>query len=164
MSSRASEVTIRPYIAEDSSDVRAVLGQVGWAEQFVEGQLTSVQTFAANTEFARVHVAVIAGQVAGFSTVLFEPWNRLGQLHGLVVHPVRRRHGLAVTLVKEAETFVRELGGRGVFVDTPINNDGGRRFYEAIGYIHDYTMTEYYDEGLDGVTYVKFFNQKNEGQ
>lgn len=158
MSSSPSAVTVRRYAPKDSNDIRTALELVGWAEQFVEGQLSSIQVFATNTEHARVHVAVIAGQVAGFSTVLFEPWNRLGQIHGLVVHPAWRRHGLAATLVHEAETFVREIGGRAIFVDTPIDNDGGRRFYEAMGYVHDYTMTEYYGEGLDGVTYVKFFN------
>lgn len=148
---------VRPYEPRDLGDISSVLRSVGWAQQFVEGQLSSVKAFAANSDNARVYVGSTANGVEGFSTVLFEPWNRLGQIHGLVIDPAHRRHGLAAALIKEAETFVRERGGRGIFVDTPINNDGGRRFYEAVGYTLDYTMTEYYDEGLDGVTYVKFF-------
>lgn len=150
---------IRSYEPNDSTDIIAVLRRIGWAEQFVEGQLSSIQAFAANTDYARVYVGSTVDQIVGFGTVQFEPWNRLGQIHGLVVDPAWRRHGLAATLAKEAEMFVRELGGRGIFVDTPINNYGGRRFYEAIGYNHDYTMTEYYDDSVDGVTYVKFFKQ-----
>lgn len=159
MIGNTSAATVRPYMPQDFDSVREVLGRTGWAERFIEGQLSSIQAFAENTDFARVYLAVIAGQAVGFSTVLFEPWNRLGQIHGLVVDPAWRRNGLAARLATKAETFVQELGGRGIFVDTPVNNDGGRRFYEAIGYTHDYTMTEYYDEGLDGVTYVKFFKK-----
>jgi ribosomal protein S18 acetylase RimI-like enzyme len=151
--------SVRPYEPQDLTDIGVVLGRIGWAEQFVEGQLSSIQAFAANINHARVYVASALDHVVGFSTVLFESWNRLGQIHGLVVDPQWRRHGLAARLILKAETFVRELGGRGIFVDTPINNDGGRRFYEALGYTHDYTMTEYYDKGLDGVTYVKFFKE-----
>lgn len=152
--------SVRPYSPQDLIDISTVLGRIGWAAQFVEGQLSSIQAFAANIDHARFYVAsTLEDHVVGFSTVLFEPWNRLGQIHGLVVDPEWRRHGLAAWLILEAETFVRDLGGRGIFVDTPINNSSGRRFYEAIGYTHDYTMTEYYDKGLDGVTYVKFFKE-----
>lgn len=151
--------SIRLYEPQDLNDIATVLERTGWAEQFVRGQLSSIETFAANRDYARVYVASTADHVVGFSTVLFELWNRLGQIHGLAVDPQWRRYGLAGRLILEAETFIQELGGRGIFVDTPINNDGGRRFYEAISFIHDYTMTEYYDEGLDGVTYVKFFKE-----
>ena len=157
MKNGSSTITVRSYVPQDLGNMRTVLRRVGWAEQFVQGQLSSIQTFAADTDHARVYASVIEGQVAGFGTVLFSPWNRLGQIHGLVVDPAWRRRGLAATLVKKLETFVRELGGRGIFVDTPVDNDGGRRFYEALGYAHDYTMTDYYDRGLDGVTYIKFF-------
>jgi len=148
---------VRRYEPHDLGDISSILRSVGWAQQFIEGQLSSVKAFAANSDNARVHVVSTLNKAEGFSTVLFEPWNRLGQIHGLVINPAYRRRGLAGALAKEAETFVRECGGRGIFVDTPINNDGGRKFYEAMGYTLDYTMTEYYDEGLDGVTYVKFF-------
>ncbi len=150
---------VRPYELRDLGDISSVLRSVGWAQQFIEGQLSSIKAFAADSDNARVYVASTLNKAEGFSTVLFEPWNRLGQIHGLVIDPAYRRRGLAAALVKEAETFVRECGGRGIFVDTPIDNDGGRRFYEAMGYTLDYTMTEYYDEGLDGVTYVKFFTK-----
>jgi ribosomal protein S18 acetylase RimI-like enzyme len=59
--------------------------------------------------------------------------------------------------VKKVECYLQEKGARGVYLDTPLNNDGGRRFYEKIGYRLGYIMPEYYDAGQDGVTYQKFF-------
>lgn len=120
---------IRLHEPQDLGDIGTVLGRIGWAEQFVRGQLSSIEAFKANRDYARVYVAATANHVVGFSTVLFEPWNWLGQIHGLVVDPQWWRHGLAARLILEAEAFIQEFGRRGIFVDTPINNDGGRRFY-----------------------------------
>ena len=52
---------------------------------------------------------------------------------------------------------MRAEGGRGLYVDTPVTNEIGGSFYEALGYWQGYVMPEYYDEGLDGVAYLKLF-------
>jgi ribosomal protein S18 acetylase RimI-like enzyme len=98
------------------------------------------------------------GRQLGFAAVEFREWNRLGQLHGLAVYPDSRRKGVATALVRRAEGFVRGRGGRGVYVDTPVTNATARAFYGALGYRLAYTMPEYYDEGLDGATYLKLFS------
>jgi ribosomal protein S18 acetylase RimI-like enzyme len=71
------------------------------------------------------------------------------------VDPNLKRRGIASALVRRAETFVREEDGRGIYVDTPSTNEIARSFYQALGYRHAYTMPEYYDEGVDGVSYLK---------
>src|SRR5829696_5117304 len=38
-----------------------------------------------------------------------------------------------------------------------VTNEIGGSFYEALGYRQAYVMPEYYDEGIDGVTYLKLF-------
>jgi ribosomal protein S18 acetylase RimI-like enzyme len=55
---------------------------------------------------------------------------------------------------------VRGEGGRGLYVDTPVTNELGRSFYEALGYRQAYVVPEYYDEGFDGVTYLKLFPKR----
>src|SRR3712207_4455115 len=94
-------------------------------------------------------------RVSGFVSVEFREWNRLGQLQGLAVDPALKRRGIASALVRRAEGFVREEGG--LHVDTPVTNEIGRGFYEALGYRQAYVMPEYYGEGLDGVTYLRLF-------
>jgi ribosomal protein S18 acetylase RimI-like enzyme len=54
---------------------------------------------------------------------------------------------VAAALVAAAEGFARQQGGRGVFVDTPVNNHVARAFYHAQGYAEAYVMPEYYAPG-----------------
>jgi ribosomal protein S18 acetylase RimI-like enzyme len=95
--------------------------------------------------------------LSGFVCVEYREWNCLGQVQGLAVDPAHKRRGIASKLVHRAEEFVRAEGGRGLYADTPVTNEIGRSFYEALGYWQAYRMPEYYDEGLDGVTYLKLF-------
>lgn len=134
-----------------------VLKNVGWEPQYIDGQLAAIRTFAAETADSRVLVAYYADVFSGFISVQFYQWNRLSQIHGLVVDPAMRHRGIASGLVKAAETFVIARGGRGVYVDTPVTNTGAREFYTRQGYKQDYIMTAYYDADLDGVTYLKLF-------
>jgi ribosomal protein S18 acetylase RimI-like enzyme len=73
------------------------------------------------------------------------------------VHPSERRGGVARSLVATVDEFLRSRDACGVRVDTPVDNLLGRGFYEAIGFTQDYTMTRYYADDLDGVTYVRFY-------
>ena len=75
----------------------------------------------------------------------------------MAVNPNFKRQGIASELVRRAERFVEEKTGRGVYVDTPVTNEVARSFYQALGYIVGYVMPDYYDDGLDGVTYLKIF-------
>jgi ribosomal protein S18 acetylase RimI-like enzyme len=61
-------------------------------------------------------------------------------------------------MVARAEGFARSKKARGIYVDTPTTNTGGRKFYEAIGYRLGYLMPRYYEDSLDGMTYQRFFD------
>lgn len=149
-----------PYVPErDRRGVRDVLASNGWEERHVAGQLAALDALAGEPGApGAAFVVRSGGRQLGFATVEFREWNRLGQLHGLAVDPGSKRKGVATALVRRAEGFVRGRGGRGVYVDTPVTNSAARALYEALGYRLAYTMPEYYDEGLDGVTYLKLFS------
>jgi ribosomal protein S18 acetylase RimI-like enzyme len=155
-----------PYDAErHRGGVRGVLAKNGWEERYVAGQLDALHILSANTSpgtRGRVYVHEAEdSRVGGFVSVEFREWNRLGQLHGLAVDPRLGRQGIASALVERAEEFVRGEDGRGLYAaDTPVTNEGARRFYEALGYRQAYVMPGYYDAGLDGVTYLKTFAEK----
>jgi ribosomal protein S18 acetylase RimI-like enzyme len=154
-------VNIGPYDARQHREgVREVLEKNGWERQYVEGQLAGLAVLSANSlpgTRGKVYVSESEEAVSGFVSVEFREWNRLGRIHGLAVDPSLKRRGTASALISRAEGFVREVGGRGIYADTPATNRGARGFYRALGYQHAYTMPEYYDEGLDGVTDLKLF-------
>ena len=149
-------LALAPYREDDDDLLIRLITGVRWNERQIQGQLTAIHRLAGDSN-GKVIVTGEDEGLVGYIVAEFHEWNRLGQIQGLVVHPDHRRRGIASRLVSEVEDFMKEKGARGIYVDTPVTNEGGRRFYEAIGYAEDYIMTEYSDEGQDGVTYLKLF-------
>lgn len=152
-----SAFQFKPYDPAKRTGVAEVLRDIGWESRYVIGQLEAIDIFASNPN-AQIIVALGQGDVVvGYASIEFYAWNRLAQIHGLAVRPSLQRQGLAGALVEQSEVFARRKGARGVYVDTPVTNVGARAFYQARGYAQDYIMTAYYDDDLDGVTYLKRF-------
>jgi ribosomal protein S18 acetylase RimI-like enzyme len=149
-------IQITTFSHNDQDLLMELIRKIGWNEAQAIGQVQSIQHFLQDSNSV-VFFAKDADKMAAFITCQFYAWNRLGQIHGLVVDPGYRRQNLASLLVEKSEQFLQQKGARGVYVDTPLKNDGGRRFYEKIGYKVGYIMPEYYDADQDGVTYQKFF-------
>ena len=153
-----STITIFDYSPEHRSSIRTILTKIGWAEQYISAMETAADVFSQDKEIYGVYLAVSNGSAVGYLYVQYYAWNQLCQIQGLAVSPEVQRQGVASALVARAEEFARSKNARGIYVDTPTTNTGGRRFYEAIGYRFGYVMPRYYEDGLDGVTYQKFFN------
>lgn len=151
-------ITIIDYTAEHQPSIRKILAKIGWAEQYISAMELAVPAFCKDRENYGVYLALYAGEAVGFLYVQYYAWNQLCQIQGLAVSPEVQRQGAATTLVRRAEEFARSKKARGIYVDTPTTNWGGRKFYEATGYQIGYIMPRSYEDGLDGVTYQKFFD------
>jgi ribosomal protein S18 acetylase RimI-like enzyme len=151
-------VTILDYSPKYRPAIRMILTQIGWAEQYISSAEQNMRHLSQDPENYGVYVAVIGEVAAGFLYVQYYAWNQLCQIHGLAVDPDVQRQGIASALVTRAEDFAKSKNARGIYVDTPTLNTGGRKFYEAAGYQIGYIMPRYYEDQLDGVTYQKFFD------
>jgi ribosomal protein S18 acetylase RimI-like enzyme len=151
-------LTILDYSPEYRSSIRSILTKIGWAEQYISGMENAVDVFSKDKENYGVYLAVSNENAVGYLYIQYYAWNQLCQIQGLAVSPEFQRQGVASALVAHAEEFARSKKARGIYVDTPTTNTSGRNFYEAIGYQLGYVMPRYYEDGLDGVTYQKFFN------
>lgn len=151
-------VTILDYSPEHRSSIRGLLTKIGWAEQYISGMENAADVFSKDKENYGVYLAISNENAVGYVYVQYYAWNQLCQIQGLAVSPEFQRRGIASALVVRAEEFARSKQARGIYVDTPTTNNGGRKFYEAIEYQLGYIMPRYYEDGLDGVTYQKFFN------
>jgi len=151
-------ITILGYSPKYRSSIRSILAKVGWAEQYISAMENAADVFSKDKENYGVYLAVSNENAAGYIYIQYYAWNQLCQIQGLAVSPESQRQGAASALVARAEEFARSKNARGIYVDTPTTNTGGRKFYEAIGYQLGYIMPRYYEDGLDGVTYQKFFN------
>jgi ribosomal protein S18 acetylase RimI-like enzyme len=151
------DAQLRPLADDDLDAVAALLRAHRWADRYIDGQLGALAALTRDGDGAAI-VADVDGTVAGFASLEVHRWNRLAQIHGLAVDPTYLRQGLASRLIEVLERFARESGCRGVYVDTPVDNDGAQALYRARGYREDYRMSRYYADDLDGVTFVKFFD------
>jgi ribosomal protein S18 acetylase RimI-like enzyme len=152
-------MNILDYSPEHRSSIRRMLTKIGWAEQYISAMEDAADVFSKDKENYGAYLAVSNGKAVGFLYVQYYAWNQLCQIQGLVVHPEFQRQGIASALVARAEEFARSKQARGIYVDTPTTNSGGRKFYEAIGYQFGYLMPLYYEDEMDGVTYQKFFEK-----
>lgn len=152
-------VAVLDYSQKYQPSIRMILAKIGWAEQYVSAAEQNMQELSQDRENYGVYVAAAGEMAAGFLYVQYYAWNQLCQIHGLAVDPDFQRQGIAGALVRRAEAFAGSKRARGIYVDTPASNTGGRKFYEAMGYQLGYSMPRYYEDQLDGVTYQKFFDQ-----
>ena len=151
-------VSILDYLPEHQVSIRRILEKTGWAEQYIASAEENAHRFSNDKENCGVYIAVCSEMVVGFLYVQYYAWNRLCQIQGLAVDPEVQRQGIASGLVARAEDFAKSRQARGIYVDTPTLNSGGRKFYEAAGYQVGYIMPRYYEVKLDGVTYQRFFD------
>ena len=147
------------FAAAHRTAVRDLLVEHGWEEPWVDGQLGALDWLSEEPVEGRAFTALLNGEPAGFVSVRFHHWNRLAQILGLAVRADLHRRGVATALLAEAERAARDWGARGMYVDTPVANAAGRALYEAVGYRAAYTMPRYYADGIDGLTYQRFFDR-----
>ncbi len=152
------QIVIRNFEERDLGRIEEILKVIGWADQYVVGQLECIKKLCISNS-GEVFVAIYEEVVVGFIQVEHHQWNRLSYLHGLVVHPDFRRSGIAKNLVERVALSSKIRQQRGISVDTPVDNLGGRKFYTSIGFNEAYIMPEFYETGLDGVTFQKFFDK-----
>jgi len=153
------QIQVVSFQAAHRLAVRRILTAIGWAEQYVTAAEENALIFSQNPDTMAAYSALVDDEAEGFIYVQFYAWNQLAQIQGLAVHPEQHRKGLASALVEQAEAFARSKAARGIYVDTPTSNKGGRAFYEAVGFQFGYIMPRYYEDQLDGVTYQKFFSK-----
>lgn len=84
-------------------------------------------------------VARTDGEIAGF--VMFSMERRLyvlsvarGTIHNLYVAPQRRGRGIGSRLLTEAEATLAAEGADRISLETLVDNDDAKRFYETRGY------------------------------
>lgn len=151
-----NNITIRVFESADISGIQDILKAVGWDQCYVQGQIDSINKIAADIT-GDIKVAQFQDRVVGYIQAEHKKWNRLSFIHGLIVHPEFQRRQIAKNLVAAVEATAKQRNNRGIFLDTPVTNEGARVFYRAIGMAESYIMPEYYEPGLDGVTYQKLF-------
>jgi ribosomal protein S18 acetylase RimI-like enzyme len=92
-----------------------------------------------------VQIAHDADAVVGLAAMRFEEWNRRARLEHLYVAKPQRGRGIGRVLVESAVKQARQLGARGVWVETQTTNYAAICFYERAGFVWCGLDTTLYD-------------------
>jgi D-alanine-D-alanine ligase len=100
------------------------------------------------------------GQLIGYVCYGATPGtDRVYDLYWIATHPAFQGEGAGTQLLDEVERRLRQREARLLVVETSSRPDyaATRRFYEARGYVHAATVTDFYAPGDDRVIYTKRF-------
>jgi ribosomal protein S18 acetylase RimI-like enzyme len=77
------------------------------------------------------------------------------ELVSIAVDPEHQRQGIAGALVSRTLRRLRRLGLRRITLTVKISNQGARSFYEKLGFRKLRRAPRYYEDGSDGLCFVK---------
>jgi ribosomal protein S18 acetylase RimI-like enzyme len=153
-----TDILITKYNPEYGSQVVEILDSVGWTAGQIEGQIEAIKNFTNHNNNWIVYVALHENSVVGYIIAEFTHWNSMSHIPALVVRSDKRRLKVASRLIAAAEEYMHQKGTRAVYINTRADNADAKAFFESQGYTYDYKMSDYYSEGIDGVTYLKKFS------
>jgi ribosomal-protein-alanine N-acetyltransferase len=141
-----------------TSDLEGIfrLDEVCFTQEF-RFDRESIREFAEKRN-AVVQVAEVCGRIAGF--VIAHVERIASELRAYVVTldvaPEHRRQGLAMRLLREAESRAKAAGARWIQLHVFTGNEEAIRFYERMGYERIRTRRGFYGAtGLDAFVYGK---------
>ena len=123
-------MTFRRATPEDAEPILRVW-QASGASMRATDQVEQVRRVISNP--AAVFVVAVAGdEIIGTLLGTFDGWR--GNMYRLVVHPNRRRQGIARELVRRVEQVFAEWGVRRVTALVEVDRRWATAFWAAVGY------------------------------
>ena len=117
-----------------------------------ESSLSCIQTHTQG-EDPKLWLAVEDKNVLGLLAFNFEKWNQIGRVDMIGVSPDAKGKGVGKQMMNQAAVYAKEKGLRKIYVDTDASNISAQIFYIKCGYFPEYSMKDYYEPGLDGITF-----------
>ena len=127
-------ITILGYSPEYRSSIRSILTKIGWAEQYISGMENAADVFSKDKENYGMYLAVSNETQQAISTFNITHGINFARFRGLPLAPSFSDRELLLRWLPAQRNFPVRNTARGIYVDTPTTNTGGRKFYEAIGY------------------------------
>ena len=97
------------------------------------------------------------GRMVAFMTVRFESWNRRAWISHLYVLPGYKKRGIGKYFIHRAKEFAREIGARGLWLETQNFNYPAIQFYLRQGFAFSGFDADLYDPSVvPGETAIYF--------
>ena len=106
-----------------------------------------------NSKESRFWLSVEDKTVLGILAFSFEQWNNIGRVGMIGVSSASKGKGVGKSLMEQAKKHAKSVGLRKIYVDTDESNINAQIFYIKCGYFPEYSMKDYYEPGLAGITF-----------
>lgn len=103
---------------------------------------------------SRTLVAEDEGEIVGFVIGCSEP-RKLGHIITIDVVPHRQRQHIGSRLLGEIEEWLWQNGAEAIYLETPVDDNGARGFYDKHGYFVLDRFEGYYNNRLDAFVMMK---------
>jgi ribosomal protein S18 acetylase RimI-like enzyme len=110
--------------------------------------------FYVRSRKCRTLVAQDKNEIVGFVVACSEPRN-LGHIITIDVVPHRQREHIGSTLLAQIEGWLWSEGADAIYLETPVDDDGARGFYDKHGYFVFERFEGYYNDLLDAFVMMK---------
>ena len=143
--------------AAENSDRQAILAVTLRIENFTdEEKETVLELWDARAKGYEFIVARESDQLLGYACYAERALtDGAYDLFWIAVDPSARRMGVGVGLLRQAESDIRQRGGRLLLVETSGMDKyaSTRKFYESTGYVKEAVIRDFYKTGDDLVIY-----------
>lgn len=109
---------------------------------------------------ARLRVAVLDGQPAGYALVLLRSGSRTARLYSIAVDPACRGRGLGARLLGEAERVARAAGAHELRLEVRTDNAAAIGLYEGRDYRRFGRREGYYEDGAAAWRYRRALDSR----
>ena len=110
--------------------------------------------FYLRSRSCRTLVSVDADEIVGFVVACSEP-RKLGHIITIDVTPHRQRQQIGSSLLAEIERWLWHQGAEAIYLETPVDDDGAKGFYDRHGYFVFDRFEGYYNDSLDALVMMK---------
>jgi ribosomal protein S18 acetylase RimI-like enzyme len=157
-----NKLTFRTKVIEDDiENIRDILHSSGFFYDFeIDVALELAQEYLEYGPESDYYFlfAEIEGRTVGYTC--FGPiacTKHSFDLYWIGVHEDTRGSGLGKTLMKESEKIIKDLGGKGVYIETSSRDKyiPTQKFYDSCGCDLIARITDFYDEGDDKLIYKR---------
>ncbi|HZM89867.1 MAG TPA: N-acetyltransferase [Blastocatellia bacterium] len=110
--------------------------------------------FYVRSSACRTLVSEDTNEIVGFVVGCIEP-RKLGHIITIDVVPHRQRQQIGSSLLAEIERWLWRQGVEAIYLETPVDDDGAKGFYDKHGYFVFDRFEGYYNNSLDAFVMMK---------
>jgi ribosomal protein S18 acetylase RimI-like enzyme len=142
---------IREYKAADFEQLYRI-DQAAFSENIAYSRL-ELELYLKSRK-CRTLVSEEADEIVGFVVGCTEP-RRLGHIITIDVIPHRQRQQIGSRLLAEIEQWLWRQGAEAIYLETPVDDEGAKGFYDKHGYFVFDRFEGYYNNSLDAFVMMK---------